>query len=184
MHTKNPILPAGVVDTNVEFFAHKDRVLAMFKGSIIEVRHLPEFLLQKIQHQLEIDKEATAALNTLGITDNMERIEQFISCRFGAFNMAPDMVNEKFASVEYWDCGLRGSCQHEGKLCKQPVDLTKKEMEVVKLIANGDQDKEIADKLNMSINTIPVHKRNIQEKTKCRSKVDIAVMAIKNGLHV
>jgi DNA-binding CsgD family transcriptional regulator len=45
--------------------------------------------------------------------------------------------------------------------------LTKREFEILKLIAKGNASKQIADKLCISINTINNHRRNILSKTGC-----------------
>jgi len=45
--------------------------------------------------------------------------------------------------------------------------LTKRETEILALIAKGFLSKQIADKLKISINTVNNHRRNILEKTGC-----------------
>jgi DNA-binding CsgD family transcriptional regulator len=45
--------------------------------------------------------------------------------------------------------------------------LTKRELEVLKFIAQGLVSKQIADRLGLSINTVNNHRRNILEKTGC-----------------
>lgn len=60
--------------------------------------------------------------------------------------------------------------------------LTDREIEIVKLIAEGFLNKEIADKLNISIRTVDTHKTNIQHKLKLKSSVEIAKYAIRHDL--
>lgn len=43
--------------------------------------------------------------------------------------------------------------------------LTFREKQVIELIAWGNSQKEIAEKLNVSVNTIDVHIKHIKEKT-------------------
>jgi two-component system, NarL family, invasion response regulator UvrY len=51
--------------------------------------------------------------------------------------------------------------------------LTKKEFEVMQLLANHYSIKEIASTLNLKQNTVSIHKRNIYRKLDIRSNVDL-----------
>lgn len=68
----------------------------------------------------------------------------------------------------------------EGK--KTDSDLTKKEEEVLKLVADGSTNKEIASKLDISDNTVKYHLRNIMEKLHLKNRAQMAVYATKRGL--
>jgi DNA-binding CsgD family transcriptional regulator len=50
-----------------------------------------------------------------------------------------------------------------------PVRLTQKEKEVAKLILDGKESKEISDALNISINTVSTHRKNIFHKLKAKN---------------
>ncbi|MBI9038197.1 MAG: response regulator transcription factor [Bacteroidales bacterium] len=60
--------------------------------------------------------------------------------------------------------------------------LTERELDIIKLIAEGYMNKEISDKLNISIRTVDTHKSNIFQKLKLKSSIDIVKYAIKNGI--
>ena len=60
--------------------------------------------------------------------------------------------------------------------------LTEKEMAVIKLICEEYENKEIAEKLSMSVRTVDDYKRNIADKIGARKTVDIALYAIRNKL--
>lgn len=62
------------------------------------------------------------------------------------------------------------------------VELTQREHEIVKLVAEGFLNKEISDKLSISIRTVDTHKANIIHKLKLKSSIDIVKYAIKNGM--
>ncbi|WP_425636721.1 LuxR C-terminal-related transcriptional regulator [Algoriphagus yeomjeoni] len=49
------------------------------------------------------------------------------------------------------------------------VSLTKKEKEIVKLILDGKESKEVAAHLNISVNTVGTHRKNILKKLKARN---------------
>jgi DNA-binding NarL/FixJ family response regulator len=60
--------------------------------------------------------------------------------------------------------------------------LSKREVEILKLIAEGMGNKEISEKLFISIRTVESHKNHIMQKLGCRSVVEMVRYAIKNGL--
>ncbi|WP_296699480.1 LuxR C-terminal-related transcriptional regulator [Algoriphagus sp.] len=49
------------------------------------------------------------------------------------------------------------------------ISLTKKEKEIVKLILNGMESKEISNELNISFNTVSTHRKNILRKLGARN---------------
>jgi len=57
----------------------------------------------------------------------------------------------------------------------QSVRMTKRESEIVQLIAEGLANKEIAYKLNLSIYTVKSHVHNILEKMALNTRVQIAI---------
>lgn len=61
-------------------------------------------------------------------------------------------------------------------------ELTKREIEIMKLFANGFSNKEISNKLNISSRTVESHKNHIMQKMKFKSQVEIVRYAIKNNL--
>lgn len=62
--------------------------------------------------------------------------------------------------------------------------LTKREIEVVKLICLGKKNKEIAKSLNMALSTVDFHRGNIYNKTQTGNSAALAVYAIKHGILV
>ncbi len=63
--------------------------------------------------------------------------------------------------------------------------LSAREMEVLRFIAEGLTNNEIADKLNLSAHTIASHRKNLMKKFDAKNNVDLVVSAIKeNGLTI
>jgi DNA-binding NarL/FixJ family response regulator len=60
--------------------------------------------------------------------------------------------------------------------------LTARELEILQLIVNGKSNKEIADDLNLSANTVAVHRANIMETLGIHKTAELVVYAIRNGL--
>lgn len=60
--------------------------------------------------------------------------------------------------------------------------LTKRELEVLQLFAEGFNNSEIADKLFLSVRTIESHKNHILQKTNMKNSVELIKFAIKNKI--
>jgi DNA-binding NarL/FixJ family response regulator len=60
--------------------------------------------------------------------------------------------------------------------------LTPRELEVLKLIAEANTSKQIADKLFISIKTVDRHRQNILDKLGMRDRVELTRYAIRRGL--
>ncbi len=56
--------------------------------------------------------------------------------------------------------------------------LTEREIDVLKLLAAGLANKEIADKLNISVNTVITHRKNISQKTGIKSVSGLTIYAV------
>ncbi len=61
-------------------------------------------------------------------------------------------------------------------------NLSVREMEVFKLFAEGFSNREIADKLFISVRTVETHKNNIMKKINLKTTVDLVKFAIKNNI--
>jgi DNA-binding NarL/FixJ family response regulator len=75
---------------------------------------------------------------------------------------------------DYVDRGGRGEEQFDV--------LTPRELEVLKLIAEANTSREIADKLFISIKTVDRHRQNILDKLGMRDRVELTRYAIRRGL--
>jgi DNA-binding NarL/FixJ family response regulator len=62
-----------------------------------------------------------------------------------------------------------------------PVDLSDRESEVLRLIAWGHSNKEIASRLDLSVKTVEVHKANGMKKLGMASRIDIVRYAVLQG---
>jgi len=62
------------------------------------------------------------------------------------------------------------------------IQLTDRELEVLKLITEEKSSKEIADQLSISTRTVDSHRKNILAKTKARTLVGLVKFAFEHGL--
>ncbi|MBP3822919.1 MAG: response regulator transcription factor [Bacteroidaceae bacterium] len=61
-------------------------------------------------------------------------------------------------------------------------ELSEREKEVVRMVVRGLSNKEIAEKMFISANTVMTHRRNIARKTQIHSPAGLTIYAIVNGL--
>ena len=60
--------------------------------------------------------------------------------------------------------------------------LTQRELQILQLIVDGKSNKEIADQLELSVNTVAVHRANIMDALGIHKTAELVVYAIRNGL--
>lgn len=60
--------------------------------------------------------------------------------------------------------------------------LTERELFVLRLVASGASNQEIAQKLSISVNTVKSHLKNILEKLQLENRTQAATYALKHGL--
>ncbi len=60
--------------------------------------------------------------------------------------------------------------------------LTTRELEVLQHIVSGKSNKEIASELDLSVNTVSVHRANIMDRLGIHKTAELVVYAIRNGL--
>lgn len=60
-------------------------------------------------------------------------------------------------------------------------ELSQREIEVLRLVAMGYINKEIADKLSISFNTVLTHRKNISAKLGIKSVSGLGIYAVMNG---
>jgi len=61
-------------------------------------------------------------------------------------------------------------------------NLSDREFEIIKLIAEGHSNQDIANKLFLSIHTVYTHRKNIMKKLRFKSPVELVLYALNNGI--
>lgn len=178
-----PINPA-ILGHGVEFFVSSDELFAIVNGHTYTWHECPGWVKQELALELEADAHALAALTNWGLEGDAQ-LRQFAVCRKGSFNQTPDLGEHP--DSEYYDCGNRGKCPYEGKIC-QTIKLSEgmvigfREIQVLRLIIAGLLDKEIACKMDISVNTVTTHVQNLLNKTNQHTRTALAVWALKRGI--
>jgi DNA-binding CsgD family transcriptional regulator len=62
------------------------------------------------------------------------------------------------------------------------ADLTRRELDIVRRLAHGRTNEELAAELYVSLSTVKTHLANIQRKLAARNRVEIAAWAWENDL--
>lgn len=75
---------------------------------------------------------------------------------------------------------VRAQMKHSGEW--KHGDLTQRELDVLKLISEGQSTQEIAQKLCLSTNTVDTHRRHLLEKMGARNVADLIMTAISRGI--
>ena len=83
-----------------------------------------------------------------------------------------DKMLQEFANLE---------AMKESTLVDKNYGLSNREIEVLSLVAKGDTNKEIAEKLYISENTVKVHLSAIMEKMHVKNRQQAAVLAVEKG---
>ena len=63
-----------------------------------------------------------------------------------------------------------------------PAGLSEREAQVLRLVADGKSNRQIADTLFVSPNTVANHVRSILSKTASSNRTEAAAFAVRNGL--
>ncbi len=151
-------------DANVETFQnliaslHDNEKDAYVVSSDVFVANI-EFFLPRKQKTLVVarkgaSEETSSGMNVIGVGYDEVEIKKSISSLL-------DSIND---------------------LEPQHGNLSAREIEVLKLIASGKINKEIADLLCISINTVITHRKNISSKLGIKSASGLSLYAAMNGI--
>lgn len=110
-------------------------------------------------------------------------VKRFVKCNWGIKDEKTDLSENSY-NFELVHCPLRGECFDEEIICQPKINsgLSKRELEIVQLIANGLTDKQIAYQLVISPRTAENHRKNILDKLGLHNKAEIVDFAHKNNL--
>ena len=78
-----------------------------------------------------------------------------------------------------------GECSHvipSNEISCQGISLTERELDIVKLIAEGNSNKQIADILCLSTHTINTHRKNMMSKLGVNNTAGLVMYAVKENL--
>lgn len=177
-------IPAGIVDRDVEFFQHKGELMFLCDGTAKSFDKIPAKIRYFLEEELSSDEDACLCLDCLDLHDPMERLRQFVFCRYSSFDNVADMTEGGQMHPEFTACDKRGQCPYEGALC-MPISKTKlssRELQVVMMLKEDLSYKLIAERLDITTNTVRTHIQNIQSKLDVHSNRAILQWAYEHQL--
>lgn len=93
------------------------------------------------------------------------------------------LSNNRFLDTEASEKIIKATMQNfNSAQSDNSVFLTKREIEIIKLIYEDMTNNELADKLNISHRTVETHRRNLMQKLNIKSTVALIRWAIQNKL--
>jgi len=126
----------------------------------------------------------------LSMYDDLPSIRKMLACGASGYLFKNvDKTELKLAIHQIFEQGsymnpdtLHLLLRQTDKLKNQHNQLTRREIDVLKWVANGFQTSEIADKLNISIFTVKSHRNNILSKLDLRNTAGMVRYAIENKI--
>ncbi len=77
---------------------------------------------------------------------------------------------------------LRSVAQHNAQARLETPVLTEREVDVLRLVAQGASNARVAEQLFITTNTVKAHLKNILEKLQLQNRTQAAAYAVRNGL--
>lgn len=150
-----------------------------------------------LEATLEIRKlRPDARILVLTQHENKEYVQRFLKAGASGYVLKKAAGTELVSAIRmvrqggvYLQGPVASSVVMESLTPGQPEDgaasydsLSDREKQVLKLLAEGQSNKEIADLLCLSIKTVMAHRANIMEKLGIHSRVELVKYAIRRGL--
>lgn len=184
---KTQKLPPGLVDENIEFFVDGyNRLLALYLGKTVKFEEVPKHIIHKLTEEMYRNEDVMAEFRAIGVDVLTDQLYTYTKCFYGGFNYTPDMTPEGTMHPDNYSCGNDCRCClssiKKGELQVKNGSLSRREIEVTRLLTHSFLGKQIAGELSISENTVNKHKQNIFRKTGMRSNVELAVWATNENL--
>jgi len=108
----------------------------------------------------------------------------FKNCAYDELIEAIHTVNagKKYLSDKITEIMIQDYLGKEERMPESDSELTERESEILKLIAEGASTSEISELLFVSVKTIGTHKQHLLEKLNLKTSTDLVKYAIKKGI--
>ncbi len=140
-------------------------------------------------------RESTPAPAVVALTRHGDEayVQELLGAGAAAYVLKQSPSSELLSAIraaaaggEYLDAAIASRVagaylrKHSRRTEERP-SITDREAEVLRLMAWGHSNKEIASKLELSVKTVEVHRANAMRKLKLRGRIDIVRFAVLQG---
>lgn len=140
--------------------------------------------IECVKKIIAIDPDAKVIL--LSVFDSEEDIllakragvKGYLTKKAGGVRDVMSAIQEVAQGGTYFPAALAAKLENR----MQRPDLTKREMEILQLLADGNSNKEIADILGIAMATVKLHVGNLREKLGAVDRTQAVVFAYKQGI--
>ncbi len=131
---------------------------------------------------MEISKEYVSAAIKSGVDGYLPKDvnEETLLDAIRTVNRGERFFNEAIMKLVFEDFYLHEKLKNPAK--RLPNELTKREYEVLGLVADGKTNREIGDTLFISVKTVETHKSHILDKLGLKNTSDLIKYAIRNRI--
>ncbi len=100
----------------------------------------------------------------------------------GAFQEVLDAVRTVAAGGSYVSPTLAAKLASGGSSDEEAPRLSGREQEVLEMVANGDTNRRIANRLGVSVKTVETHRASLMQKLGVRGAAELIRVAVERGL--
>lgn len=140
--------------------------------------------LQATRKILQRDPQALVLMLSMHAEDTLVRQALEAGARGYVLKNAVDLeLGAAIRRVAAGDTVLDSQLERPSALKgERSAGLTQRELEILQMLVAGKSAKEIASALDLSVNTVSVHRANIMEALGIHKTAELVVYAIRNGL--
>ncbi len=157
-----------------------NKILSSKNGNeVVRTNDISKILMEKPvqnvynKYYTKSDKEIPVSFSKSFMYDDENKIMGMI---FMAFHKTKDVQTEQLPKED--------NSRNEAKNIKTlgEIPLTNRELEVIKLIILELSNREIAEKLFISVRTVETHRKNIMQKLHAKSVISLVLYSAQNGI--
>lgn len=163
-------------------------------------QHLPDVVLMDVSMPImngidatKLIKEELPTVKVLMLTmhDNREYIMNVMQAGAVGYMLKEISAEKMVQAIKTVNLGSTYFCESTTQTlfteaiipsAKKTNPLSRREISVLKLVAQGSSSKKIASLLNISYRTVETHRQNIKHKLDIHSTAELAKYAVENGL--
>lgn len=189
-----PMVEISLFGTYEQYvMAQPERFIHCFVSSAIYFEHAQHFIRQPKRYIVMVHGDAyphIAGLLTLNVSqDEKSMVKQLLMLqqrgRAAAMRMSRGVDNSDIPGMPKGMPNVHTLEEEQGMNAtgeSKPALLSARETEVAVLLAKGYINKEVAQRMNISLTTVITHRKNIMEKLHGRSLADIIIYVVMNGI--